>query len=113
MNNKRFENLLQESQTDIQITRSKEIVIGVLLISLGIVGFLANWSDAITEGKFRHGMSIMMPLMFVSGVMMIAVPYPNKSKFPKAESAPKAWGIFLLVGAILSFLNWYLMNFGF
>ena len=105
--------IAQEMQTDIQITRSKEIVIGTLLILMGIVAFLANWSDAIIKGKFRHGMSIMSPLILVSGIMMIAVPYPDKSKFPKAEFAPKAWGFFLLVGAVLGFGNWYFMNFGF
>jgi drug/metabolite transporter (DMT)-like permease len=105
--------MTQELQTDIQITRTKEVVIGVLLILAGIVAFLANWSDAVLEGKFRHGMAIMSPLILVSGVMMIAVPYPDKSNFPKAEFAPKAWGFFLLIGAVLGFLNWYLMNFGF
>ncbi len=105
--------MMEEMQTDIQITRSKEIVIGILLVLMGIVAFLANWSDAITEGKFRHGMSIMSPLILVSEAMMIAVPYPDKSKFPKAEFAPQAWGFFLLAGAILGFANWYFMNFGF
>ena len=100
-------------QTDIQITRSKEIVIGVLLILGGVVAFLANWSNAIIQGKFRHGMSIIAPLILVSGIMLIAVPYPDKSKFPKAEFAPKSWGVFLLVGAVLGFANWYFMNFGF
>lgn len=50
--------------------------------------------------------------MFVGGIMLIAVPYPDKSKSPKAEFAPKIWALFILIGMILGFLNWYLMNFG-
>ena len=44
--------------------------------------------------------------------MLIAVPYPDKSKFPKADFAPKGWAVFIPIGMILGFLNWYFMNYG-
>jgi drug/metabolite transporter (DMT)-like permease len=98
-------------QQEIEITRGKEIVIGVLLTLAGLVTVLANWRHVVDEGLMRHGMAILAPVLFVGGIMLIAAPYPDKRHFPKAEFAPKSWNIFILVGVVLGFSNWYFMNF--
>lgn len=98
---------------ELQMTRGKEIVIGILMAVLGFVAVAGNWASAIYGEKYRPGAAIWSPLLFFAGIMLIAVPYPDKSKFPKAEHAPKAWAGFLAVGALFGGLNWYLMTFGF
>ena len=99
-------------QDDFEMTRGKEIVLGLLLILAGLAAFLLNWYQALTKGAFRHGGAILAPLMFVGGVMVIAAPYPYDDQPFKTERAPKSWNVFILVGVILGFANWYFMNFG-
>lgn len=77
----------------------------------GLFLFFINWYDALAKGKFRPGVAIWGPFTFFLGIMLIAVPYPDKSKFPKAEFAPKTWAIFIVIGSVLGFANWFLMSF--
>ena len=99
-------------QDDFEMTRGKEIVLGLLLTLAGLAAFLSNWYDALTEGAFRHGVAILAPLLFVGGVMVLAAPYPYDDQPFKTERAPKSWNVFIAVGVILGFANWYFMNFG-
>ena len=99
-------------QDDFEMTRGKEIVLGLFFILGGLFAFLYNWYDLITEGAFRHGGAILAPLLFVGGVMVIAAPYPYDDQPFKTERAPKSWNVFIAVGVILGFANWYFMNFG-
>jgi hypothetical protein len=97
-------------QQDIEITRGKEIVIGVLLFLIGTAAVFANWVHALTDGMIRHGGAILGPMFLAGGVMLIAAPYPDKSKFPNLEFAPKSWNAFILAGVVLAVLNWFLLN---
>ena len=99
-------------QDDFEMTRGKEIVLGLLFILGGLAAFLSNWQDLLTEGLFRHGGAILAPLLFVGGVMVIAAPYPYSDEPFDSARAPKSWNVFILIGVILGFANWYFMNFG-
>ena len=99
-------------QDDFEMTRGKEIVLGLLLILAGLAMFLSNWYDAVSEGAFRHGSAILAPLVLVGGVMLIAAPYPYEDRSYQTEFAPKSWNGFIFFGVILGFANWFLMNFG-
>ena len=99
-------------QDDFEMTRGKEIVLGVLLVLAGLAAFLSNWYHAFTEGAFRHGGAILAPLLFVGGVMIIVAPYPYSDQPFRSELAPKSWNVFIFVGVILGLANWFFMNFG-
>ena len=99
-------------QDDFEMTRGKEIVLGLLLILAGLAAVLSNWYHLMTEGLFRHGGAILAPLLLVGGVMVIAAPYPYGDQPFKTELAPKSWNVFIFAGVILGLANWYFMNFG-
>lgn len=99
-------------QDDFEMTRGKEIVLGLLLTLGGLTMFLSNWYKALSEGVFRHGAAILAPLVFVGGVMVIVAPYPYDDQPFKTELAPKAWNVFIFAGVVLGFANWYFMNLG-
>jgi hypothetical protein len=97
-------------QTEIEITRAKEILIGVLLILAGAAAVFGNWVHAMGDGMIRHGGAIFSPVFIMGGIMLIVAPYPDKSKFPDLAFAPKSWNVFMLAGVLLGGLNWFLLN---
>lgn len=94
------------SSSNWAITRNQEIWAGVLLLFGGLLLLVMNWYDALYKGKFSAKATFAAPLAMAAGLMVLAIPFPAKEHFPKAEFIPKGWILFIFAGFAVGVLNW-------
>lgn len=92
-------------------TRGQEIGIGIFFLACGVILFAVNWYEALALEKFSPKSTIIAPISIFLGLMLFVFPYPHKEKFPDAELIPKGWALFILLGAIFGFWNYYYFMF--
>lgn len=88
-------------------TRGQEICIGCIFLFLGLSLLAINWYTIAFEGEFSPKMTIVAPIAICVGLMLFIFPYPDKEKFPDHDLTPKGWLIFILIGAIIGFWNYF------
>lgn len=88
-------------------TRGQEIGIGFIFLIIGLFGFAINWYTIAFEGEFSPRATIVAPISICVGLMLFIFPYPDKEKFPDHDLTPKGWFVFILIGAILGFWNYF------
>lgn len=88
-------------------TRGQEIGIGIFFFACGVILFAVNWYEALAMEKFSPKSTIIAPISTFIGLMLFIFPYPEKEKFPDHDLIPKGWALFILIGAILGFWNYY------